>query len=205
MFGQKIWDFYASWYEKLWVQKLVLKPSRDLIIQTLKALPPAKRILDAGCGIGELCNELRNEFPSTIIEGVDPSPKMIERAIQLFADRNIRFICGNTENMPETEMYDYIVSTHAFPYIRDKQLFLKKLISHLNPNGRIFLIFGNNNNLYDAFWLKIVKLTTSKAKYLSVEQTRQLFVEAGFKTGQTKRIESAFFVPSVYLIEGIKP
>jgi 2-polyprenyl-3-methyl-5-hydroxy-6-metoxy-1,4-benzoquinol methylase len=205
MFGQNIWDHYAGWYEKLWVQRLVLKPSRNLIINTLKELPPANRILDAGCGIGELCNDLINEFSTTIIDGIDPSLKMIERAGQLFAHSNIRFICGNVELVLQDEMYDYVVSTHAFPYIKNKQLFLNKLMSHLNPNGRIFLIFANTNNLYDAIWLNIVKLTTSEARYLSVDQTKQLLIETGFKPGKIQRINSRFFVPSVYLIEGIKP
>ncbi len=203
MFGTKIWDFYASWYEKLWVQKFVLKPSRRLIIETLNVLPFPKRILDVGCGIGQLCNDLKNQFPPVIITGIDISSKMIERAKSLYNYSEIRFISGQAEDLPENETYDYIVSTHAFPYIEDKKKFLAEMKKRLNPNGRLFLIFGNNNNLYDACVFKIVKLTTSKAEYLSVEKTSKLLNESGFKTGKIKRIKSAFFIPSVYLIEGI--
>lgn len=204
MFGQKIWDYHAGWYEKLWVQKFVLKPSRLLIVNALKELPPAQSILDAGCGIGELCNDLKNEFPDSRIDGIDPSPKMIEKAGRLFPNENIRFICGEVENVLQKEFYDYIVSTHAFPYVEDKHLFLNKLRSHLKPKGRIFLIFANKNNRYDAFWLRLVKLTTSKAEYPSIDQTKQLLETAGFKTGKIQRLVSKAFVPSVYLIEGLK-
>lgn len=203
MFGRKIWDFYASWYDKLWVQKFVLTPSRALIVKTISHLPPAESILDIGCGIGELCNDLRNKFPETEITGIDPSSKMTARAIQLYAQNDINFMCGLAENLPENKTYDIIVSTHAFPYVADQAVFLQKVKKLLKPDGRILLIFGNKNNFYDACWLRIVKLTTSKAEYLSVGKTAGLLRSCGFKTGQICRIDTAAFVPSVYMIEGI--
>jgi len=203
MFGRKIWDFYASWYDKLWVQHFVLTPSRKLIVKTVSHLPQAESILDIGCGIGELCNDLKISFPDSEINGIDPSPKMIERAVQLYAQNDISFLCGLAESLTENKTYDIIVSTHAFPYVADQTIFLQKVKKLLKPDGRILLIFGNKNNFYDACWLRIVKLTTSKANYLSVDETAKLLNKCGFKTGQISKIETAAFVPSVYMIEGI--
>jgi len=75
---------------------------------------------------------------------------------------------------------------------------------HLKPNGRLLLLFANNNNLYDAVWLMFVKLTTSKANYLSVSSTQHLLNESGFETGRIQRIESSSFLPSVFMVEGIE-
>jgi hypothetical protein len=75
----------------------------------------------------------------------------------------------------------------------------------LKPNGRLLLLFANRNTLYDAFWLMFVKLTTSKADYLSVSSLHNLLKETGFEIGKTERIDSLFFVPSVFMVEGIIP
>ena len=203
MFRPKIWDFYAGWYDKLWVQKFVLTPSRELILKTISELPKPEKILDAGCGIGELCLELSLKYPSAEITGIDPSSKMIERAKQGFSSKNIKYICGHTENLRENQLFDLIVSTNAFPYVEDKPKFLSELKTRLKPGGRILLLFSNKNNFYDACWLTIIKLTTSKAQYLSVKATQKLLEEQGFKVGRTERIDSVFFVPSVYMIEAI--
>jgi len=187
------------------VQKFVLTPSRQLIIKTISELPKPEKILDVGCGIGELCYDLSCHYPNTEITGIDPSPKMIQRAEEIFSSQNIKYICGHPENLPDNQKFDLIISTHAFPYIKDKQKFLSEIKMKLKPEGRMLLIFGNRNDLYDACWLKLVKLTTSEAQYLSVSKTQQLLRNNGFEVGKIERIDSLFFVPSVYLIEGILP
>ena len=202
MFGPKIWDFYAGWYEKLCVQKFVLTPSRQLIMKTINGLKMPVDILDVGCGIGELCHDISFQFPTVNIMGIDPSPKMIKRAKNIHFSNNINYICGHIENLPEEKKFDLIVSTHSFPYVKDKSDFLAEVKKRLKPNGRILLLFANRNNWYDTCWLRLVKLTTSKAQYLSVNDTQSLLKSAGFELGKTERIQSVFIVPSVYLIEG---
>jgi trans-aconitate methyltransferase len=203
LFGQNIWDFYASWYDKLWVQKYVLKPSRDLILQTLKELPSVSNILDMGCGIGELCADIKKAYPEAKITGIDPSGKMIERAVKDLSDTDIMFQCGFVRDLSDLQQYDIVVSTNAFPYVMDKKETLVKIHKLLNPNGRLLLLFANKNNWYDALWLMIVKLSTSKAQYLSVPATCKMLENSGFKTGKTEKIKGSFFLPSIYMIEGI--
>ena len=203
MFGPKIWDFYAGWYDKLWVQKFVLTPSRQLIMKTINGLTIPEDILDVGCGIGELCHDISHQYPTVNITGIDPSSKMIQRSKSLHFANNINFICGHIEDLPTEKKFDLIISTHAFPYIKDKSKFLNEVKKRLNTDGRILLLFANRNNWYDAFWLRLVKLTTSEAQYLSVNDTKILLKSAGFEVGKTERIQSVYIVPSVYLIEGV--
>ena len=203
MFGPEIWDFYASRYDRLWVQKFVLSPSRQLILKTIDELPTPQMILDVGCGIGELCQLISKKYPHTKIIGIDPSSKMIKRAEMDFLSENIQYICGHPDSLSSDQKFDLIVSTNAFPYIQDKNKFLQDMKKQLETNGRLLLLFANQNNWYDAFWLKIVKLTTSKAQYLSVSDTQNIMKSNGFKIGRTERINSLFFIPSVFMVEGI--
>lgn len=205
MFGPKIWDYYADRYEKLWVQKFVLNPSRRLILKTLGELPSSRQILDVGCGIGELCHSMSRQDPLATIIGIDPSVKMISRAKENFSGKNIKYICGHHDILPEDQKFDLIVSTNAFPYMPDKPKALVGMKMLLKPNGKLLLLFANRNTLYDAFWLMFVKLTTSNAQYPSVSSLHNLLKEGGFEIGKTEPIESLFFVPSVFMVESFLP
>jgi len=205
MFGPKIWDFYADRYDRLWVQRFVLYPSRRLILKTTGELSSPKQILDVGCGIGELCLSMSRQYPLAEITGIDPSVKMIKRAEEIFSGNNIKYSCGQPDNLPKGKKFDLIVSTNAFPYMPDKRKFLVDMKMLLKPNGRLLLLFANRNTLYDAFWLMLVKLTTSSAQYPSVSSTHNLLKDSGFEVGKTEPIESLFFVPSVFMVEGILP
>lgn len=202
MFGPKIWDYYADRYEKLWVQRFVLNPSRLLILKTMLGLPTSRKILDIGCGIGELCHSMSLQDPLAVIIGIDPSAGMIKRANKKFSGKKIKYICGQPQSLPEDQKFDLIVSTNAFPYMPDKRNALIVMKSLLKPNGRLLLLFANRNSLYDAFWLMFVKLTTSRAQYLSVSSLHNLLKETGFEIGKTEPIDSLFFVPSVFMVEG---
>lgn len=199
--NKKIWDSYASWYEKLLAQKFALGPSRKLILKNLADIPENAKILDIGCAIGQLCREIKIQYPGAEVTGIDPAEKMIERAKALSENTNIRFITTEAEKLPEDEKFDIIVSTNAFPYVMDKKYFLQCLHNHLNPGGRLLILFANTNNWYDALWLVFVKLTTSKAEYLSNKKMSSLLKICNFNIKSIQRIETAFFIPSVYMFE----
>ena len=198
---KEIWDSYASWYEKLLAQKFALGPSRKLILKNLASIPENAKILDVGCAIGQLCREIKSLHPNAEITGIDPAEKMIERAKTLSETTDIRYFATELEKLPENEKFDIIVSTNAFPYVMDKKFFLQCVKNHLNPGGRLLILFANNNNLYDALWLVFVKLTTSKAEYLSNKKMSRLLTECNFSIKSIQRIETAFFIPSVYMFE----
>src|SRR5450830_1589690 len=109
MFGPKIWDFYADRYDRLWVQRFVLAPSRRLILKTAGELSTPKQILDVGCGIGELCRSMSRQYPSAEIIGIDPSVKMIKRAEEFFSGNNIKYSCGQPDSLPKDQKFDLIV------------------------------------------------------------------------------------------------
>jgi hypothetical protein len=74
----------------------------------------------------------------------------------------------------------------------------------LRPGGRVLIIQGNRNSTYDAIWLFFVKFTTTEARFHSVEELQIILGEAGFEIGVVRSIDKCFFVPSIYLVEGIK-
>ena len=207
IFGsKKIWNVWAPVYNKIWgFQRFSLRPTRKFVFKYLEESGcKPKSILDIGCGIGELSFELSQHWPKTKILAVDYSDGMIARARKDYKAPNIVHLLGSLEDIPANKKFDLIVSTHSFPYFPDKLKAAKTMRNLLLPGGRLLIIQGNTNNFYDAAWLALVKLGVSKCDFISVEKVKSILQESGFTIGTVQRVDTAFFIPSIYMVVGYK-
>jgi trans-aconitate methyltransferase len=205
MYQRTIWDYWAPRYERLLAQRFSLGPARTLIHQHLDTVAPhARRILDIGCGVGQLAHEMVTRRPEAQILAADTSLEMVARARTDYAAPNITHLQASLEGIPRSSGFDVIVSTHSFPYFPDKLGALRTMYGLLRPGGRVLIIQGNNNNIYDAVWLFFVRFTTTQARFCSVEKLRSWLDEAGFEVGVVCSVDKYFFIPSIYLVEGVK-
>lgn len=77
-----------------------------------------KRVLDIGCGFGEL-NQQLSELTgkeSYVYQGIDISDSIVNEAQKQFPDTNISFVHGEFLNYPFTENFDYGVLAGALNY-----------------------------------------------------------------------------------------
>ncbi len=81
-----------------------------------------KRILDVGCGGGEVLSYfLRDGVPPEILYGIDLLLERIEKAKRSYP--HIHFICGNAEKLPfPDEYFDIITQSTMFTSILDNEL-----------------------------------------------------------------------------------
>jgi len=201
-----IWDFWAKHYEQLWVQKHSLKPTRELVINELANIINGAgyqeiNLLDVGCGTGQLLQDIREKYPNWNINltGVDKSAQMITKAVEKKLI-NAEFIRGDAVKLPfKKEKFEIITCCHSFPYYQDKQKALKELLRVLKPGGYLLLVQASENSKYDKLILKVVKITTSKASYPSVDQLREMVSKTKGKIHKQKRLNSKFFLPSIIL------
>lgn len=200
MFDYSIWDYWADKYEKLWVQKYSLGPTRREVISLIKRMISGKdrsyRILDVGCGTGQLLREIQKELtPKYDIQckGIDISQKMIETA--QMHDLETEYEVSSIEDYGD-DSYDIVVCSHSFPYYMDKTLVLQKLHRLLNDKGCLILVQASQNNLYDHIIMSFVKMTTSKAQYPSVGKTLEM-LRPGFPDVQVHKIKERFYMPSI--------
>jgi len=104
-----------------------------------------RRILDYGCGLGDVSALLAEYFPEARVEGVDPSPRCIERATALHATERVCFAVLQGFDEPAAEPADLIhlngVVHHVEPTQRP-QLF-ETLARRVSPDG-IVALFENN-------------------------------------------------------------
>ena len=140
-----IWDFWAKRYNRLWVQKYSLKPTREYLLKVID-LSIQEKILDLGCGPGELIQELYSKNSRVDITGLDSS----------------------------NEKYNIIISTHSLPYWKNPDKVLKDIWSIIDENGKIYIGFASGNSFYDKLALFFVKFTTGPANYPSDKSFREL-------------------------------
>ncbi len=200
-----VWDFWAPRYEGLWAQKYSLGPSRRLIHQHLDAVAPdATRILDVGCGVGQLAQELAQRRPDCEVVGCDASEDMITRATQDYSAPNLHYHLGPVEDMERGDGFDAIVCTHAFPYFPNKHASMAAMVALLRPGGRLLIIQANTENRYDWAWLLIVRLTTTPSRYHSAAELHALMRGVGLTPGVVRSVNKPRWIPSIQLVEGTR-
>ncbi|WP_446010944.1 class I SAM-dependent DNA methyltransferase [Candidatus Electrothrix sp.] len=217
---QEIWDFWAKFYDRLWLQRVSLQPTRALVCEKILALRhlPAfsdtsdkgakevsqLKILDMGCGTGQLYGDLIQQLGKERFYylGVDSSGAMLEQALQKFPQADF-FQSDVMGVMPDQEFFDLIVCSHSFPYFPDGKAALERMAMMLKPGGQLLLSQACTNNRYDAIILKLTEFTTSKAIYRSSQEMTELAAPL-FRKLQSFRISEKFLVPSLLLFQWVK-
>ncbi len=199
---QSIWDFWAPRYHTLWVQPVSLGPTREAIVRCLSGLCKTANILDVGCGTGQMYQALRAAFPDVAIcyRGIDQSRRMIEVARNQVQGADVCFEVLDADRLePDDGRHDVIICTHAFPYFRDKPRVMDFFSRSLKENGRLLLAQACTDNTYDRAVLLFVRLTTSKAQYLSQHEILALAEPLLGPPTYEERIGQQWWLPSIRL------
>ncbi|WP_294245558.1 methyltransferase domain-containing protein [uncultured Chryseobacterium sp.] len=95
------------------------------------------KAVDLGCGTGEQTALLSEKFPDATFLGIDASAEMLARSASLETGR-LRFEQVSTEDLlNRKEQWDLIFSNAALQWSDDHATLFPKIISKLNPGGRL--------------------------------------------------------------------
>jgi trans-aconitate 2-methyltransferase len=114
----------------------------EMMIERL-ALRPDERIIDLGCGSGENTIELARRAEEALVEGVDSSPAMIDRAAKLRAgldpavSRRVTFTIGDMRDFSADAKYTVVFSNAALQWVEDHARVLASCRRALRPGGRL--------------------------------------------------------------------
>jgi ubiquinone/menaquinone biosynthesis C-methylase UbiE len=112
------------------------------------ALPqPASRIVDVGCGTGELALALAEAGHE--VTAVDPAPGMLQMARKKDVERRVEWVPAAGHEFRLSKQFDLAIMTgHVFQvFLSDQETLdvLTNVFQHLKPNGR--LVFESRNPL----------------------------------------------------------
>ena len=116
------------------------RPFLDLIARIDAEAP--RRVVDLGCGPGNLTGLLAKRWPEADVLGVDSSPEMIERA----QAPGVRFAVGDLREWvsEESERVDVLVSNATLQWVPDHLELLPRLVERVNQGGWFaFQVPGN--------------------------------------------------------------
>lgn len=116
-------------------------PFYDLL--KLVEIRPSLKVIDLGCGTGELTKVLADSLPHSHVTGLDSSPHMLEKAAS-HAGPNLIFQPGDQAALKDS--YDLIFSNAALQWSENHHELIPHLYSRLNPGGQICVQIPSNHN-----------------------------------------------------------
>jgi trans-aconitate 2-methyltransferase len=98
---------------------------------------PDMRIVDLGCGTGNLTRRLHEALHARETIGIDRSRRMLEAATRDPLPPGLRFETGTVEDFSARESFDLIFSNAVFHWIEDHERLIPRLASALEPGGQL--------------------------------------------------------------------
>jgi trans-aconitate 2-methyltransferase len=109
----------------------------------LLAPQPGERILDLGCGTGQLTQQLA--IAGATVMGIDASASMIEQAAQQYPD--IPFAVADARAFQVEQPFDAVFSNAALHWIQQPDAVIRCIAQALQPGGRLVAEFGGKGNI----------------------------------------------------------
>ena len=110
------------------------RPFLDL--QALVHPRPGMRVVDLGCGTGELTRLLHQRLGATETLGLDSSEAMLARSAR-FAGGGLRFERADIADFAARGQYDLVLSNAALHWLPDHETLLARLTSALVDGGQL--------------------------------------------------------------------
>lgn len=147
---------------------------------------PNLKIVDLGCGTGELTRQLADALPDSHVTGLDSSAQMLEKAAS-FASSSLQFEQGDQAKLMGE--WDLIFSNAALQWSENHAELIPRLYRQLAPGGQIAVQVPSNHNhvshqIYretaaEEPFRSILNGFQRYAPVLSIDEYARLFFECG--------------------------
>lgn len=101
-------------------------------------LPPAERVLEVGCGSGNLLKALENLWPTVAFLGVDPA--LSQGAADSERIKYRRSFCDDMATLVNGSTFDLIFSVNVIEHLPSPQSFFSLASDLLSPDGQLAVI-----------------------------------------------------------------
>lgn len=119
----------------------VWESARSLI--ELLAPQSRERILDLGCGTGQLTAQIADRGAEVV--GIDAAATMVEKARQNYP--HLRFVAADARSFHLEQPFDAVFSNAALHWIPEADAVIRCMHQALKPSGRLVAEFGGKGNV----------------------------------------------------------
>jgi trans-aconitate 2-methyltransferase len=112
-------------------------------------LKGSERVLDIGCGDGEITAAIAQRVPRGSAVGIDSSRDMVDLAVRHYPPErcpNISFVLKDARELDFDEEFDAVFSNACLHWVIDHQPVLAGIRRCLKPSGRVLLQMGGRGN-----------------------------------------------------------
>jgi trans-aconitate 2-methyltransferase len=148
------------------------------------------RVVDLGCGSGELTAMLATELPDSRIEGLDSSEDMLKGAAARASER-VTFRRADIATLDDFSPFDLVFSNATFHWIPDNERLMRTILGTLKPGAQVLVQLPRNDEHASH---RVADALASEAPYrdwlggfvrksgaLSLERYAELFHIYGFE------------------------
>jgi 2-polyprenyl-3-methyl-5-hydroxy-6-metoxy-1,4-benzoquinol methylase len=134
------WNKVASLYQDKFMDLNLYNETYDFICNLITK--DKAKLLEIGCGPGNITKYLLSKRPDFEIFGIDIAPNMIELAKKNNTSASFAIMDSRHISMLKTK-YDGIVCGFCLPYLShtDSKIFIADCYNLLNKNGQLYLSF----------------------------------------------------------------
>lgn len=118
-----------------------LRPFEDLF--ALIAPVPAARVVDLGCGTGEIAAMLAERLPGAHVLGLDNAEAMLAPA-RARASTHLAFRLGDIRDVEEWSAWDLVFSHAALQWVPDHEALFAELLGGMKPGAQIAVQMPRN-------------------------------------------------------------
>ena len=97
---------------------------------------PGMRVIDLGCGTGELTRQLHQQLGATETLGIDNSPTMLAKSAA-FAGDGLRFELQDIATLDPTARYDLVFSNAVLQWLPGHVALLERLTGNVAEGGHL--------------------------------------------------------------------
>ncbi len=181
------WNKIASLYQDKFMDLDLYNDTYDFVCDSIDKANP--KILEIGCGPGNITKYLLSKRPDFDIFGIDIAPNMIELASKSNPTANFAVMDSRQIDEIKTK-YDGIVCGFCLPYLSqsDSQKLIGDCYNLLNENGLIYMSFVEGDPNKSDF-----QVGSSGDRiffyYHNLDELKKQFVENKFEELQTFKVE----------------
>jgi trans-aconitate 2-methyltransferase len=142
-----------------------------------------ERVLDAGCGTGQVTSMLRERLPEGEIVALDGSAAMIAHARERLGDDRVTYLRADLRRpLPVDPPVDAVLSTATFHWIPDHDALFANLAAVMRPGAQLAAQCGGRGNIasVEAALRDMGESFEGRKHFAGPENTRERLERAGF-------------------------